>query len=349
MTERQPNGLPAPTLRVLVLAFAFVAVFSACWVGAFHSPSPHRIPVGVVAPLRLDSGPTLTVTTYDNRADLERAVLTGRIVGGVAPDGATAAVVVAQSAGASAVRVAERALSEAAANAGRQVAVRTIAPYPDGDPGGVVPFFVVLALLVPSIIAGTAVGASRLAGTLARGAGLLGYSAAAAAVSWLICGWWLGTVDGGAYPVIVFGYALAVAAACAGLAAWALPLVVPAGVVFLGLGLPATGGPGALLWFVPEPFHALTPVLPPSAAVEALRATAYFHQPLTGGTYLTFAIWAVAGWAALTLQTNVARRRLQHDAVDDRRGSAHPPALDRGPVVGLAHEHTRAGDQPGER
>ncbi|HTZ43732.1 MAG TPA: hypothetical protein VMB79_07695 [Jatrophihabitans sp.] len=301
-------GLPLLAVRVVLLALFFVATFSACYVGAFHSSPPRHVPVGVTGDSPLRSGPALRVTRYPDAAALTRAVEHGTVVGGIAA-GPQPAVLIGLAQGKAATQFAQTTLTRAAPGA----EVRLLAPYGRGDPNGILAFFVSLSLLVPSIIVGTLLGISKTASTRVRLATLVGYAALAAVVNWLIVGRWLGALTGPSwqYATVVGCYALAVAATCAGLAAWAVQWVALAGIVFLGLGIPATGGPAGLTYFVPQLFQDLRDVVPPSVAVQGMRATEYFGGSGLWQACLTLIGWTVLGGLALAGES-LRRKRRHH-------------------------------------
>jgi hypothetical protein len=305
------TGLPPLILRIVVLALLFVAVLTTCYVGAFHASPPRGVPVGVSGPAAVPGSPAVRVIRYADPDALARGVREGKIVGGLSGNGSEATVLIGLAQGRAAAQLAEDVLTHAAAREGTKPVVRKLIPFSSGDPNGIVPFFVVLSLLMPSMIAGAALGAGKAAPVRLRLLGLLGYSVLATALNWVISDRWFGVVTGqhGWYTAVVFCYALAVATTCAGLAAWAPPLVALAGIAFLGLGIPATGGPATLTYFVPELFQALRTWLPPAVAVQAMRAAEYFGGSGLVRACLTLAGWIVLGATALVAESLLRRRR----------------------------------------
>lgn len=323
---------------VLAACLLFTALFTACWVGAFHHSSPHGVPVGVVGNVQVPGGSSVAVRRYGDESALVHAIEHGTVVGGLSVAPGRATVYVAQAQGRTTSEFVTGLLSGTAAHIGAQVTVRPMVPLSAGDVGGVVPFFVVLSLLVPSLIAGALIGLTpalrRVAGVVA----LAGFSALAALVNWLLTDRWLGAISGNTvgYVGVVFVYVLAVAGTSAGLAAWRRPLVAVAGVLFLALAVPATGGPAALGYFVPVFFRDLKPWLPPSAAVDGMRAAEWFHGSGLRIALLVLTVWALAGMTALVVRGlatgHLTHGRHEHDEHDD----AHP--LDQGKVEEHAHD-----------
>jgi hypothetical protein len=297
--------LPVAVLRVVVLALIFVAVLTSCYVGAFHTSPPHRVPIGVSGRSSLHSDSTMRVSRYPDLDALTRGVRDGTIVGGLAVEGSGSTVLLGLAQGRAANQFAQGVLSRTAAAGGTTPVVRTLVPFNPGDPAGVVPFFVVLSLLVPSMIAGAALGAVKVVRATLRLLGLLGYATLATALNWLISDKWFDTLSGqhGSCTIVVFCYTLAVATCCAGLASWAPPLIALAGIAFLGLGIPATGGPAGLTYFVPELFTTLRSWLPPPVAVQGMRAAEYFGGNGLVPACLTLVEWIVLGAAALVAES----------------------------------------------
>ena len=63
--EDRPGGaVPSWVPRLLVISTLFVVLLTACWVGAFRTPSPHGVPVGVVAGAHLPQSSAVSVTSH---------------------------------------------------------------------------------------------------------------------------------------------------------------------------------------------------------------------------------------------------------------------------------------------
>src|ERR1700761_8246281 len=155
-----------PQVGFIVASTLFAAVFVALVLSAFHAPSPHGLPVGIVAPA--------TVTAHVGQA-LGRAVPGGfdlRAYGGEAAaraaiarnqlDGALIAapgglrLLVAQAAGAAPAQALTSAMGAVAARSGLPLTVTDVVPPLAGDTMALSPFFVSLGVLIPSLAAGSA-------------------------------------------------------------------------------------------------------------------------------------------------------------------------------------------------
>ena len=303
-----------PQAGFIVASTLFAAVFVALVLSAFHAPSPHGLPVGIVAPA--------TVSTPVEQA-LNRAVPGGfdvRAYGGEAAartaiahdelDGALIAgpgrlrLLVAQAAGAAPAQALTSAMSAVAARSGLPLAVTDVVPPLAGDTMALSPFFVTLGVLIPSLAAGSA---SALVFRRSRPAWGVAAPVAVAVVLGAVAA---GIADGlaglGSYPAIagiIALFSLAVAAPTAALGRTWPPLMAAALLAFLVLGIPVSGGPSGLAAFTPGFLRVLHPALPLGAAASAVRSAVYFDGYGTTGPLWTLAAWAVAGVTALTLVT----------------------------------------------
>lgn len=306
--ERAAPGTTALFARVLAACLVFIALFTASWVGAFHDPEPHGVPIGVVGAAYAPTDPTVKILRYGDESALLQAIGHGTVAGGLTSAQGRATIWTAQAQGHGTVQFVTAYLTAVAAHGGIRPAMRTLAPFASGDPTGVVPFFVALSLLVSGLIAGTLVGSAR---TLRRSVGvsvLVVFSVLAYLLDWLIADRWLGAITGSApgYAAVIVLYVLAVSSTAAGLVAWGRPLIAVAGALFFGLAVPATGGPAALGYFLPAFFQHLQLFLPPSAAVYGIRAAEWFDGYGVPAACLALGAWIVAGTAALLARRPIA-------------------------------------------
>jgi hypothetical protein len=175
--------------------------------------------------------------------------------------------------------------------------------------------FYVLALVIPGIA--TAVLISRVAPGLGL-AGRLGVLATAAVVVGTANAW-LADVAFGALPgrftalaAMSAGITLVIGLVSAGLMRLVgAPGVGLAALLFIPIGLPASGGPlGAR--FIPEWYAAIGQVLPVGPAAEAVKNVVHF-----GGAALALPLFVLGAWASLGLVLlAVPRRRVEHAAAE---------------------------------
>jgi nucleotide-binding universal stress UspA family protein len=303
-----------PQAGFIVASTLFAAVFVALVLSAFHAPSPHGLPVGIVAPAtvstpveqaldRAEPG-GFAVRAYDGEAAARTAIARGELDGALIAAPGRLRLLVAQAAGAAPAQALTSAMSAAAAGSGVPLAVTDVAPPLAGDTMALSPFFVTLGVLIPSLAAGSA---SALAFRRSRPAWCVAAPVAVAVVLGAVAA---GIADGlaglGSYPAIagiIALFSLAVAAPTAALGRIWPPLVAAPLLAFLVLGIPVSGGPSGLAAFAPGFLRVLHPALPLGAAASAVRSAVYFDGYGTAGPLWTLAAWAVAGVAALTLVT----------------------------------------------
>jgi hypothetical protein len=316
---RPDAKIPSLVPRLAVIALIFVALLTACWVGAFRTPSPHGVPIGVVAGAHLPQSSAVSVTSYADAADLEQAVQHGTVVGGLAVESGQAVIYLGEAQGRYGVTFATTFLTGVAAHTGLKPQLRPLAPYGSGDTAGLVPFFIALSLLVPCLVAGAVVGTTRKLHGLNGVALLIGFSVLAYVVDWLVADVWLGAITGSsaAYAAVVLLDALAVSAITAGLVSWALPFVAVLGALFFGFAVPATGGPASMDYFIPTFFHDLQLYLPPSATVYGIRGAEWFQSSGVPIVCIALGAWALAGIVAL-----LVRGRLEGTSVKQRESAA---------------------------
>jgi hypothetical protein len=307
--------LLATALGALLFAFFFGWSF----VTAFHEPTPHEVPVAVVAPAaqvheltaildaRILGG--LSLQTYPTPAAAQEAV-TQRAVDGAFIAGAHPVLLVASAGGSATVQLLDQTFSTVASSSGLTVRVSDVVPLPAGDSAGLALFFLMLSMLIPSIAIGLAsTFAARGSRARARAGVLIGAAIAIGAVAaWIIDGI-TGAVPGHylALAGICALLSLAVSAPCAALARITPPAAGLAVLTFIVAGIPATGGPAGMARFMPAFFRDLAPVLPPSRTLSALTNAAYF-----GGNRIDLDLWVVGVWAGCGLAVLALTSLLGH-------------------------------------
>ncbi len=296
-------------------------VVAFCLVGsllfALHRPTPHEVPVGLVAPdpvatqisqtLASRAPDAFTITRYGDAAAAERAVRERTVAGAFVADPGGPLLLVAGANGGITRQVLEAAFGPLAQRTGGTLTVQDLVPLPDADRSGASTFFFVVGVMVASLVAGIALGI----GGAPRWQQAAGWVLAAAAVggtaTWTAAGL-VGALPG--HGVALFGVAALASAAIAGTALALVRLLGPAGapvaaLVLVVLGMPATGGPAGPD-FLPAAYRWLADVLPTGAAVDLVRRVVYFGGHGIGHGTLVLAAW-VAG-AALLLAATALRR-----------------------------------------
>jgi hypothetical protein len=307
-------------LAVILGNAAFAAIFLTIVLSGFHQPTPHQLPVGVVAPApvartlerRLDARlpGAFDLRPVASAARARSELSRGDIDGAVVVEPQRIDLLTAEAGGTAPTQAITGAVTALASKAGSRLSVTDVVPPSPGDSQGLSSFFLLLCTLIPSLATGMAVGHAlrhgRLAprvGVLVAVAGIVGLAAAGIAdgISGLGHYW--------ALAGIVGLFSLAISAPMAALGHIKPHLGALCVLAFLVFGIPASGGPADLAAFGPGFLRSLTSGLPLGAGANAVRDTVYFHAAHTTGHVLVLAAYALTGVAVLCLLVAVLRRR----------------------------------------
>src|SRR4051812_36947485 len=157
----------APTAKavalVLLPALVLMLAFAFSYVGAFHEPTPHHVPVAIVGPpvvaaqLNRVPGDPLDAQQASSRPDALSQIDDRDVYG--AYEAATNRLFVASAANrATAIALEETFDRAAAAKGGPAVRVTDVKPLPPEDPNGTTPFYAVIAWMFGGYIASTLIG-----------------------------------------------------------------------------------------------------------------------------------------------------------------------------------------------
>jgi hypothetical protein len=287
---------------VLMLAFAFF------YVGAFHDPTPHHVPVAIVGPPavavqlnRLPGGP-LDARHVVSRADALSQIDDREVYG--AYEAATNRLFVASAANrATAVALEETFNRIAAAQRRPAVQVTDVKPLPPKDPNGTAAFYAVIAWVFGGYIGATLIGligsprSSSTRRAAARLGAFAGFGIVAGILSVVMLRLSFGVFSGhvvamcaiGALTVFASGAATAGIQAAAGPAGTGLIILV-----FVILGNSASGGPFARP-LLPGLWRTIGGVLPPGASVDLTRSALFFDGARIVGPILVLVGWALLG------------------------------------------------------
>ena len=302
----------------IVASGAFVAIFVALTLSAFHKPTPHDLPVGIVGSaavtrqvehaLEIAAPGAFRFRSYPGEASATTGIAQREVDGALVASGANLRLLVTQAGGTGPEQAISGAFAAVAARSGRQLTVSDVVPPRASDSQALSSWFVVLSVLIPSLAAGSA---SALAFRRARRAWSVAAPVAAAVVSGVIAAAIADGIAGlGNYAAIagiVALFSLAVAAPTAVLARIRPPLVALAVLAFIVFGIPVSGGPANLASFTPGFLRVLSPVLPLGIAASTIRNVVYFGGHATNAYIWTLAAWALAGVAGLILVTALRR------------------------------------------
>lgn len=326
-----------PHLGYLLAHAGFAALFVTLVLSAFHAPAPHNLPVGIVAPaavtgqledaLNAGGQSTFDLRVYSSPAQARAAIAHRDIDGALIASPAGLHLLVAEADGTGPAQALTRAFGTLAARSGRPLAVTDVAPPLPDDTQALSPFFLILGVLIPSLAAGSA---SALVFRRAHPAWCVAAPVAVAVVIGPVAA---GIADGvsglGSYAAIaglVALFSVAISAPTAALGRLWPPFISAAVLVFLVLGIPASGGPASLARFTPAFLRVLHPALPLGAGADAVRSAVYFDGYGTAGPAWVLGAWAVAGMAALVLVVAL-RRPTAAGLAQPHRLAAPGPAL----------------------
>ena len=306
------NMAPTPKAVTLVLVPALVLMlaFAFFYVGAFHEPTPHHVPLAVVGPpavaaqLNRLPGEPLDARQASSRSDALSQINDRKVYG--AYEAATNRLYVASAANRATAVALEETFNLVAAAQGRPAArVTDVKPLPRADPNGTAAFYAVIAWMFGGYIGSTLIGliGSARSTSRKRAAARLGALAELSVVGGILSVVMLracfGAFSGhvvamcaiGALTIFSSGAATAGIQAAAGPAGTGFVILV-----FVILGNSASGGPFARP-LLPGLWRTVGGVLPPGASVDLSRSALFFGGSRIAGPILVLVVWAVLGTA----------------------------------------------------
>jgi hypothetical protein len=331
----------AVTLRATVLVVAVAGVqlaFIFSYVAAFHRPTPHRVPIDVVAPAAIARsvahlldrlpGDPLAATVIGHLATARRQLLDQQTFGVLdVPTASHPRLLVASASGPSVATAVEAVLDRVVAAVHGHLAVSDLRPPAPGDFEGLSSFYLVVGWIVGGYLVASLLGvtAGSRPPTVRRAVVRLAVVVVYALVSGFAGAAIVGP-DLHALPdrVLELGALGALVVAAAG--AFTVGLQVVAGtvgiglaiVVFVVLGNPSAGGPFG--WpLLPAFWRSIGPWIPTGAATFSSRAICYF-----GGRGLLRPLVVVSAYAVVGAALTFGRLALR--PAPRTPGGAPPPA-----------------------
>ncbi len=314
------GGIERRLLIGLVVALLVQAVFVFSYVGALHSPKPHRVALGVVGspamPAAVGKSFSLKTVPYPSESAALHAIDERKIVGALVVSPAGAKLFVVPAAGPAAASALGAAFGAAAVAFHRKIAIVQVHPLPKGDSVGIVSFLLTMALVVGGYLTATMAMAFGGPSTpRGRAAALSVVAVLGALVTATIAGPLLGAIPTSKFLVLWALFILVMAAVA--LATSALQtLLGPPGtlvvvVVFVIFGAPAAGGsvPSA---FLPGFWRTIGPYLPAGAGTTAIRNTLYF-----GGNDITRALVVLTAYLLVGAAVMLTARRRWSESAED--------------------------------
>ena len=306
------NMAPTPKAVAIVLfpALVLMLAFAFSYVGAFHEPTPHNVPVAVVGPpaaavqLNRLPGAPLDARQASSRSDALSQINDRDVYG--AYEVATNRLFVASAANRATAIALEETFDRVAA-AQRRLAVRVtdVKPLPPSDPNGTAAFYAVIAWVFGGYIGATLIGLigdprsrSRQRAAARIGA-FAGFGIVAGVLSVVMLRACFGVFSAhivamcaiGALTIFASGAAAGGLQAAAGPAGTGLIILV-----FVILGNSASGGPFARP-LLPGLWRTIGGVLPPGAGVDLTRSALFFDGARVAGPILVLVAWAAFGTA----------------------------------------------------
>jgi hypothetical protein len=302
----------APVVAGLVALVTLVGLIGP----AIKSPSPHDIPIGIVAPQGQSStfvfasnGP-FAVTTYETEKAARDAIDSRDIDGALVLGPGGPHLIVAGAEGDGVTGVISGAFTAMFAKQGQPLAVETVHPFASGDPHGLILFFAVLAVLIGTLVSQAILGLRRGVGLIGRASVVVVFAVlagpAAMGMATLIAGDY-GSGAWAAAALMSLGSA-AIGAVVAGAAyLFGRPGVALAALIAVLLDLVCSGGPiGSQL--LPDAYRWLAPAMPAGQLYSAIRGALYFDSSGTATPVMVLLAWFVAGLVLLVLGDLAARR-----------------------------------------
>jgi hypothetical protein len=311
-------------IGVLLLQFAFILSY----IGAFHSPEPHQIPVIVVAQgevagqvveqLNAIPGQPLKASASDDVRVALESLRRGDTSGVYVVSGADTHdfAVVASGGGTSVATAVEDLFDAAAKQHDRTVSIQDAVPLDPGDARGLSGFYLVIGWAVGGYLFAAMLGVAKGSrpATLPRAVWRLGATVPYALASGLggaaIAEPVLGALNGHFWSVAGIGVLVTLSAATVTIALQTLFGVIGIGltvVIFVILGNPSAGG-AYQAPLLPPFWRAISGYLPNGAGTEAVRRIVYFDGHGVTHPIVVLAVWILGG-AAVTLAASATMKR----------------------------------------
>lgn len=325
---------------VLLLQLGFILSY----VGAFHAPTPHEIPIGVVAPTAQVSqqtvagmnglaGAPLKAVAIADRATAEAQLHSGDLsaVLVIAPQGTTDTLLVASGGGVSATTAVTSVVQQVDAAQQRTITTLDVVPLQPGDGRGLTGFYLVIGWIVGGYLVAALLGVSAGARPATprrayfRHGAVIPYSILSGLGGVLVVDQALGALTGHFWSLWWLGALVVASAAAVTLAFQVLFGVLGIGItvlVFVILGNPSAGG-AYQTSLLPPFWRWISNALPNGAGTDTVRRIVYLGSNGITGHLVVIALYVVLGSAIALAASHLHHRR----AV---RGSGQSPvAVDR--------------------
>ncbi|MCI3273398.1 hypothetical protein [Streptomyces cylindrosporus] len=289
------------------MSSALTAVVLSCiliglYVGFSSAAKPHRVPVAVVTKqepaqqVGVLAGPALQAHPVGDRKSGLTLLRNGRVSAVISTTPIGLRLDVATAAGPTTATSIEEVVSAAAAKLHRPLSTYDTVPLSPTDRRGLAMFFTGLSLSLASSSLAHSLNRAHSRPTWWQRVCVTGvFGALSGLAGALVTGPLLGALPG---PVLSVAATLALLSVAGALTTQALaqwlgpPGYAATTVLFVAVGMPTSGGIVGV-HLLPTPARTVSELLPPGAAVRAVRSYCYFH-----GVQVTVPLLTLAGWIA---------------------------------------------------
>ncbi|WTI78254.1 DUF3533 domain-containing protein [Streptomyces sp. NBC_00727] len=323
------DAITTRAVLVMVGVLLLQLGFALSYMGAFHAPEPHRIPITLVAPRAVEAdlvarlnalpGDPVHVTAVHDRAQARARLLERKTDAAliVAVTGRTDTLLIASAGGPSAADAAAKVVATVERTQDRALTVRDIRPPAAGDTRGLSSFYLVLSWTIGGYLAASALnmaaGSKRptLRRSIVRLAAMVPYAFISGIGGAIIVGPVLHCLPGAFWELVGIGTLVVFASGAVGVALQSVAGTIGLGLtilIFTILGNPSSGGvyPASLL---PPFWSAIGQALPPGAGTTVVRNTVYFDGNNTTGALWILGAWAFGGIVVALLAAALRGRR----------------------------------------
>jgi hypothetical protein len=323
---------------VLLLQFAFILSY----VGAFHSPKPHEIQLGIVSPSEKISGqiidkmnaisahPLNAVHVADKDTAIQQ-IKSGELSAALIIHifGKTDTLLISSGGGAAVATAVTKVMTLGEATQGRTVEVQDVVPLQSGDYYGLTGFYLVIGWIVGGYLMASLLGISAGArpatprrayfrlGAVVPYAIISGFGGAfivdqvmGALTGHFVELWWLGTLLVAAAAAVTMAFQVMFGVVGIGIAV----------LVFVILGNPSAGGPYQTE-LLPPFWHFLTNALPTGAGTDTVRRIVYLESIGIRGHLIVISVWLIAGTVITIIASHLMyRQSVRKKKVDSPAG-----------------------------
>lgn len=337
------DAVSTRTVGLIVGVLLLQVGFILSYVGAFHAPTPHQIPIAVVSPTaqvtqqtvaRLNGIPAapLQAVAVVDRAAAEQRIRAGELSAALVldPQGTADTLLVSGGGGVSASTAVSSVIGQVEAAQQRTVTTQDIVPLQPGDGRGLTGFYLVIGWIVGGYLVAALLGVSAGARPATprrayfRLAAVVPYAVLSGLGGVLVVDQVLGALTGHFFALWWLGALVVASAATVTLAFQVLFGVLGIGItvlVFVILGNPSAGG-AYQTSLLPTFWRTIGNALPNGAGTDTVRRIVYLGSNGITGHLVVIAVYVVAG-AAVALAGSHLLHRLARTAA-----AARPVAID---------------------